>query len=471
MTKEGYIPHNQRKKILLICDDVRFTSGISTMAKEIVIGTSHHFNWVQIAGAIKHPDKGKHFNLNDETNKFNNINDADITLYPVDGYGDPDFLRFIIKTEKPDALMIFTDPKYFVWLFNIENEIRKQIPIIYYNIWDNLPYPYYNKSFYESCDGLLAISKQTENINKVVLGDLAKNKVIKYVPHGINEKIFFPIYSDQFEYLALQEFKKQLFKDKKYDFVLLYNARNIRRKSIPDLLEAYKIFINQLTEQEAIKCAFVLHTHIRDENGTDLEAVRKYLFEDDKRYNIIFDEKLYPSSQMNLLYNACDCTALVSSNEGWGLSLTESMMCGKSIIANVTGGMQDQLGFRDKDNKLIQFTKEFGSNHREKYKQSILGTYPVFPSNISLLGSIPTPYIYDDRCSSIHIAEGINYWYKIKVGKTNVKYEEFSESVRNFVTSDESMMSARWMCKNMIDGINETIENFTPRKPFELIQA
>ena len=54
-----HLPKDKRKKILLICDDIRVHSGVATVAKEIVLHTSHHFNWVQIAGAIKHPDQGK----------------------------------------------------------------------------------------------------------------------------------------------------------------------------------------------------------------------------------------------------------------------------------------------------------------------------------------------------------------------------------------------------------------------------
>jgi hypothetical protein len=37
--------------------------------------------------------------------------------------------------------------------------------------------------------------------------------------------------------------------------------------------------------------------------------------------------------------------------------------------------------------------------------------------------------------------------------------------------SDESMMSAKWMCKNIIDGIDETLEKWEPRHRFELIQV
>ena len=38
-------------------------------------------------------------------------------MYPVNDYGNPDLLRQIIKLEKPDAIMLVTDPRYFIWLF------------------------------------------------------------------------------------------------------------------------------------------------------------------------------------------------------------------------------------------------------------------------------------------------------------------------------------------------------------------
>ena len=82
-------------------------------------------------------------------------------------------IKQLIKMEKPDALMFITDPRYYEWLFNMENEIRNSIPMIYLQIWDSpVPYPLWNRSAYESCDLLLAISKQTKNINKVVLNGI-----------------------------------------------------------------------------------------------------------------------------------------------------------------------------------------------------------------------------------------------------------------------------------------------------------
>ena len=468
--KEGYIPQQQRKKILLLCDDIRMTSGISTMAREIVVGTAHHLNWVNLGGAISHPDKGKRFDLNEDTNKRTGINDASVILYPIDGYGDPVLIRQAIQFEKPDAIMIFTDPRYWIWLFQMEHEIRKQIPIIYLNIWDDLPYPMYNKSYYESCDALLAISKQTENINKVVLGEIANEKVIKYVPHGINEETFFPITSDMPEFLTLQEFKKGLFGGKEYDFTILYNARNITRKCVPSLMLAFKIFVDSLGEEQAKKCALVLHTQIKDENGTDLEAVAQMMFGGDDKYNIIMDENRYAPEMMNMLYNATDITALVSSNEGWGLSITEAMMCGKPILATVTGGMQDQMRFEDENGEWIEFTEEFGSNHRGKYTKHGKWAYPVFPSNLSIVGSLPTPYIFDDRAEPKDIAEQMKKaWTEKQMSEP--LFLEKGKSAREWVTSDESMMSARWMCKNVIDGIDETFSKWEPRYSFELIKV
>ena len=471
MVKEGYIPKEQRKKILLLCDDIRMTSGISTMAREIVIGTAHRFNWVNIGGAITHPDKGKRFDLNDDTNNNAGIPDASVYLYPVDGYGSPELIRQMMEIEKPDAIMMFTDPRYWIWLFQMEQEIRKHIPIIYLNIWDDLPYPMYNKAYYESCDTLFAISKQTENINHSVLGpELSAEKVIKYIPHGINEKMFFPVTTEHPEYLSLQEFKKQLYGEKNYDFNLLYNARNIRRKCVPDLMLAWKIFIDTLTEEQAKKCILTLHTQPVDDNGTDLPAVQQMLFGNNSKYNIKFSTGKYPSNIMGLLYNLSDGVILISSNEGWGLSLTEGMICGKPIIATVTGGMQDQMRFEDEKGEWIKFTEEFGSNHRGKYKKHGKWAYPVFPSNLSIVGSVPTPYIFDDRAEPFDIADQIMALYKTKMETPEI-YKEQCEAAYEWVISDESMMTARKMSENIVNGIEETFAKWESRYAFELIKV
>ncbi len=56
-----------------------------------------------------------------------------------------------------------------------------------------------------------------------------------------------------------------------------------------------------------------------------------------------------------------------------------------------------------------------------------------------------------------------------KSGKT---YREFiGQEARKWVTSDEAMMTATNMCKNVIEGIDETFAKWQPRHRFELIQV
>jgi glycosyltransferase involved in cell wall biosynthesis len=442
------------------------TSGISTMAREIVIGTAHHFNWVNLGGAMQHPEAGKRLDVSQDTDNVSGIKDSSVFIYPTNGYGSQELVRQMIEIEKPDAIMLFTDPRYWVWLFQMENEIRKKIPILYLNIWDDFPAPLYNKSYYDSCDLLMSISKQTKLINELVLGDKIKNKVLKYVPHGINEKNFYPINEFMKEdYEALQKKKAQVFGSDNPEFVVFYNARNIRRKSTSDLIAAYSVFCDSIGKEKAKKCALLLHTQIRDENGTDLEVVKDLLC-DPEYQKVYFSEERASVKDINLLYNLADVTALISSNEGWGLSLTESMMCGRMIIANVTGGMQDQMRFLDKKGKWFTPSKEVPSNHFGTYKEHGDWVVPVFPNNMSIVGSIPTPYIFDDRCDFRDVAKAIEEVYSLSVEERQKR----GKSAREWVTSDESMMSAANMSKNVIDAIDETLEKFKPRKDFELIK-
>lgn len=159
-----------KKKILLLSDDLRMHSGVATMSRELVLGTLKRYDWVQIAGAIQHPEKGKVINMDQASAQATGIPDAKVTLYPVDGYGNEETLFAVIDREKPDAIMHFTDPRFWGWLYAIERQIRSKIPLTFLTIWDDIPFPMYNRAFYESCDGLFCISKQTLNITKHVLG-------------------------------------------------------------------------------------------------------------------------------------------------------------------------------------------------------------------------------------------------------------------------------------------------------------
>ena len=462
--KEGYLPKDQRKKILLMCDDIRMPSGIGTVGKEIVIGTAHKYNWVNIGGAIQHPDAGKRLDLSPDTNLNAGIEDSSVILYPVNGYGDATLLRNLIEIEKPDAIFLITDPRYWVWLFQIENEIRRKIPIAYLNIWDDLPAPYYNQAFYESCDALFGISKQTVNINRLVLGDKAKDRITQYVPHGLNPKVYFPI-ENKAQDKEFQEFKKHIFKGKEYEFVAFFNSRNIRRKQVPDTILAFRQFVEQLTSKQKEKVALLLHTELVSEHGTDLLAVIETLCPED--CNIIFTDSKYSPKQMNYLYNMSDVQILLTSNEGWGLSLTEAMLVGNPIIANVTGGMQDQMRFEFEDGTWIDFDADFPSNHRGTYKKHGKWAFPVYPSNISIVGSPPTPYIFDDRCRWEDAAERLIEVYNLSPKERKKR----GLAGREWAVNDEAGFTQDHQSFRIIEGLETLFNTWKPREKFEFVNA
>ena len=462
--KFGYLPQNERKKILLICDDIRVHSGVATVAREMVINTCQHFNWVNVAGAIKHPEKGKRFDLSSDTNKNAEIEDSSVFLYPVDGYGDGNLVRQLMATEKPDAIMIITDPRYFEWLFAMENEIRQEVPIIYLNIWDDYPTPLYNKSFYESCDALLAISKQTKLINELVLGDKAKNKVIEYVPHGLNHNIYYPLESES-DLKEFEQFKSHIFGGKEKDFVLFFNSRNIRRKQIPDTMLAFRYFLDKLPKEKAEKCSLILHTEIVSEHGTNLEEVRKILFKDYPEA-ILFSTNKLGNKELNFMYNLADAQILLTSNEGWGLTLTEAILAGTPIIANVTGGMQDQMGFEDEDGNWYEPTPEIPSNHTGRYQKHGSWSFPVFPTNRSLQGSPKTPYIWDDRCKPEDATIQIENLYYM--GRDERK--RLGKEGREWAV-EKAGLTSEAMAERAINAIDKLFNTWIPREKYELINV
>jgi len=472
---EGYIKKEDRKTILFLADDMRLPSGIGTMTRELIIGNAHRYNFVHVGAAINHPDVGKIIDISGDINKEVGIEDSSVLIYPYNGYGDPELVRLLLDRYKIDALVHFTDPRYWIWLYRMSAEIRQHCPIFYYHIWDDLPAPHYNKPYYESCDLLMGISKQSDNIAKLVLGrdsfvDLDKAPTplalcsalpkTSYVPHGINEKYFKPLERTDESVIAM---RKKLFGSDEPSYVLLYNNRNIRRKMTSDAVLAFKLFHDQLSSEDQKQVRFVLHTQPVDENGTDLPTFIEHVCPNimDK---IIFTNARFNSAEMNALYNSCDAVINIASNEGWGLSSTEAMMAGIPLINNVTGGLQDQCRFIDDNGKWIEFNETFASNHGGKHKAHGKWVYPVFPGAINLQGSIPTPYIFDDRCDIRDVTKGIMYWYTTDADRR----KECGLAGRKWAISDEAGFTAVQMCKRFSTAVDTVLEYWVAPKRFNL---
>ena len=446
-----------KKKILLLSDDLRMTSGIATMSKEFVLGTVDKYDWIQLGSAVKHPEIGKIIDLNEDVRKRTGVEDADVKIIASNGYGDISTLRNILQSEKPDAILHFTDPHYWQWLYDAEHEIRQIVPILYYHIWDNIPDPLYNRDYYESCDWIGCISKQTYGIVHRV-GKLTddvtykplENHQISYVPHGINQEMFKPLdsVSDDFNVIL---------GDKKYDFILFYNNRNIRRKQPADVIYSYRLFCDKLPKAKSDKCLLLMHTSPVDENGTDLHAVIKSVCPD---YDVKFTNSKLEQDKLNELYNIVDCTINIANNEGFGLGTAESIMAGTPIIVNVTGGLQDQCGFGYTADDYIEIKT---LHDKKEYNNTPCGEWvvPIWSSANNLNGSVPTPYIFDDRVNDNDVADAIKIvydWGKKGRKKRGLKGREFA--IKN--------LSSKVMCDKMSEGIEQSINNFKPKERFNL---
>lgn len=294
---------------------------------------------------------------------------------------------------------------------------------------------------------------------------MSEKTFLKYVPHGIDENRFFRVSSDG-DVKNVKEMKKSLFGDQNVDFVVLYNNRNIRRKMVGNVVLAYREFFLGLSDEQREKTRLLLHTDPIDENGTDLPKLIRDIAPE---ISVVFSSQKISTQQLNYLYNLSDVVINLANAEGWGLGITEGIMAERMIVATVTGGLQDQMGFVDWDgvplHEDIHYTKEWGTNHDGKYRYHGEWVEPVFPVAHSIIGSVPTPYIFEDHVDYKDAARCLRRIYdmspdeRVKRGK---KGREFA--IQSGYTASE-------MCERMIDGIDAVFEKWTPRKRFELVKV
>ena len=145
-------------------------------------------------------------------------------------------------------------------------------------------------------------------------------------------------------------------------------------------------------------------------------------------------------------------------------------MAGTPAIINVTGGLQDQCGLRKKsDGKLFTADdyKKIGSlhNYREWEDKVTHGEWvkPLWPRVQTMVGSVPTPYIIDDKVDVNEAADAIRYWYD----KTPEERKEAGLKGREAFIG-ELGLNAKNQNKCMADGIEKAIKNFKPKKRYNL---
>jgi glycosyltransferase involved in cell wall biosynthesis len=276
------------------------------------------------------------------------------------------------------------------------------------------------------------------------------------IPHGINSETYKTVE-------VPEDFRKQVTGDKDYKFILFWMNRNIKRKQPSDVIWAFKKFRDKLPKEDQDKVCLIMHTAPKDPNGTDLFAVADRIA---PGCDIKFSTERVNQEQLNWIYNIADCTINIAGNEGFGLTTAESIMAGTPAIINVTGGLQDQCGFKHKSTEkyvTAEEYKEIGSLHnwREWEDKLTHGEWvkPVWPRVQTMVGSIPTPYIIDDKVDVEEVADAIKYWYdKTPEQRTKAGLKGREEFIGEMGLSNTNM------CKTLVDGIETTFKNWKPKK-------
>jgi len=338
-------------KIFTISDHPLSPSGVGTQTRYIIEGMlkTGKYQFVSFGGAIQHPSHDPQ-----RTEQWGD----DWIIWPIDGYGNPDQVRGMIHQQKPDILWFMTDPRFFQWLWGIENEIRAHVPMVYYHVWDNYPYPTFNRPNYLSNDHIACISKLTHDIVQTVTPEVEST----YIPHAVDGDVFKAV--DKQEILKFKSDKN--LGDK---FVCFWNNRNARRKHSGTLIWWFKEFLDKVGHDKA---TLIMHTDVKDQHGQDLEAIIHELGLTDGQ--ILFSREKVGATDLAMVYNLADLTINISDAEGFGLATLESLSCETPILVNMTGGLQDQI--TDGENW-------FGIG--------------LEPTSKTIIGSQQVPFIYEDR--------------------------------------------------------------------------
>ncbi len=385
----------RKLKVLVLSDHALSTSGVGTQTRHLIEGLLKKNTWTfrQFGAAVKHEDY-----------RTVVVND-DFIIKPIDGFGNPELLRVTLSAEKPDILFIFTDPRFFTWLFEIEDEVHQICPIVWWHVWDNYPFPAFNAPYYEGTDVINCHSHMTYTMLKEYYPEKTN-----FIPHALPENLFYPLDEEE-----TQKYKNQILGlDRKDHFVGIWVNRNAKRKRPNDILESWSMFLKSIEKRYGHKKAtLIMHTEPTDQEGPNLFETARMLGISN---NVFFSRDRLEFEKMNVLYNISDFCINISFAEGFGLATLESMMAGVPIIAAKTGGLTRQV-----------------INHQNGRQNGVALDIDAK----SLVGSQSVPYIYEDYVTNQNVTKAIFKLHKTWLKKPD-DYRRLKKRVLKYAREEFS---------------------------------
>lgn len=407
---------DKKIKLLTISDHPLSPSGVGTQTKYMIeaLLKTGRYQVISLGGAVKH--------INYEPHKVESYGD-DWIIIPVDGYGSEDQIRSILRMHKPDILWFMTDPRFYEWLWAIDNEIRASIPMVYYHVWDNYPAPVYNKPFYDSNDLVVCISKVTHNIVSEVAEDIENI----YLPHAVDSRYFKPHDKEE-----ISKIRREKGLDEK--FVFFWNNRNARRKQSGTLIYWFSKFLDKIGHDKA---TLIMHTDPQDPYGQPLDHIINHFGVNNGQ--VMLSRQKLDQNNLAKLYNMADCTINISDAEGFGLATLESLSCETPIVVTMTGGLQEQVT----DGK-----NWFGIG--------------IEPSSKALIGSQQVPYIFEDRIGEKDFVDALTKIYEM----SNEDREALGKLGREHVLNNYNFedYESRWV--EVLDKVYEEHGSWENRKKY-----
>ena len=401
-------PDGEKIKLMIFSDHPLSKSGIGIQSSQLIQGLldTGRYSVYSIGAAIKHQD-----------HRIQAVEPygEDWLIQPVEGFGNQELMRQWLVSVKPDAILFFTDPRFFIWAFEMEDEIRDVCPIIFWTVWDCEPAPKFNKPIYDCCDDIAWFSKYSHDFHLEVEMDANRHCIQLARKHN-------DFYKESAD--AVKQFKiETLGFDNRDAFVGLFVSRNARRKRPSDAIWAWKFFVESLPEEKRSKAILIMHTDPSDQEGPNLIHV---IEQTGMVSNVKFSPGKFTEDIMRKIYTMADVTINISLNEGFGMSVHESLLCETPVVCVKTGGMTEQM---------TDGTNVFGRL--------------LEPDTKMLVGSQMVPYIYEDIVTVENFAKGIKEVYDLseeersELGRLGREYITSNFKVENIVSSFDTIITER----------------------------